>query len=107
MASLIVSPEAEAEVVVIACYIAESNPDAGERFVDAAYATFRFLATHPELGRPRRFANSTLTGLRSWRVAKFPRHLIFYRFQDGVVEIFRVVHGARDLDALFRDTPHL
>lgn len=105
MPSYRVSPQAEADVVAIACYIAESNPDAGERFVDAAYTTFRFLTTQPELGRPRRFTNSTLTGLRSWRVAKFTRHLIFYRFHDGVIEILRVVHGARDLDALFREEP--
>jgi toxin ParE1/3/4 len=103
MPSYSVSPQAEADVVAVACYIAESNADAGERFVDAAYATFRFLTTQPELGRPRRFPNSALTGLRSWRVAQFTRYLIFYRYQDGIVEILRVIHGARDLDALFRD----
>jgi toxin ParE1/3/4 len=105
MPSYRVSPQAEADVVAIACYIAESNPDAAGRFVDAAYTTFYFLTTQPELGRPRRFAHSSLTGLRSWRVAKFTRHLVFYRFHGGVVEILRVIHGARDLDALFREAP--
>ncbi len=105
MPSYRVSPQAEADVVAIACYIAENNRDAGERFVDAAYATFRFLTTQPELGRPRRFTSSALTGLRSWRVARFTRYLIFYRCRDGVVEILRVIHGARDLDAFFRDEP--
>jgi toxin ParE1/3/4 len=106
MPSYRVSPQAEADVVAIACYIAENNPEAGERFVDAAYTTFRFLTTQPELGRPRRFANSTLIGLRSWRVARFTRYLIFYRCRGSEVEILRVIHGARDLEALFREEAH-
>ena len=41
--------------------------------------------------------------IRSWVVTEFTSYLIFYReLADGSgVEILRVLHGARDLDALF------
>lgn len=41
--------------------------------------------------------------IRSWVVTEFTSYLIFYReLPDGSgVEIVRVLHGARDLDALF------
>ena len=30
----------------------------------------------------------------------FGRYTIFYRLDDGVVDIIRILHGARDLDSL-------
>jgi plasmid stabilization system protein ParE len=34
---------------------------------------------------------------------KFPKHLLFYRFNENEKEVFvlRIVHGARDLERLF------
>jgi plasmid stabilization system protein ParE len=32
-------------------------------------------------------------------------YLIIYRVRDEAVQILRVVHGARDLDALFEEEP--
>lgn len=34
-------------------------------------------------------------------IPKFPRHLLFYRFERGEVFVLRIVHGARDLEDLF------
>jgi plasmid stabilization system protein ParE len=34
-------------------------------------------------------------------VRKFPKHLIFYRIENGKIVILRVIHGARDLESLF------
>jgi plasmid stabilization system protein ParE len=30
-------------------------------------------------------------------------HLVFYQFREDEVRVLRVVHGARDLEALFSD----
>jgi len=54
------------------------------------------------MGRRREFDNPDLIGMRSWRVKRFPKYLIFYiPIEDGV-EIVRVLHGARNLEAIFR-----
>ena len=40
-----------------------------------------------------------------WKVAVFPKHLIFHRLlrDEHGVEIVRVFHGARNLEALFSE----
>jgi len=79
-------------------YLAKENPLVAERFLVAAERTFGELARHPHLGRERHFQRRT--GMRSWRVDGFDDYLIFYRpILDGV-EIYRVIHGARDLGRL-------
>lgn len=65
------------------------------RFLEAAYDTFEFLAENPFIGRARpEFGHE---GLRSWRVQGFRNHLIFYRPLEDRVQIWRVLHGSRDL----------
>ena len=60
------------------------------------------LAKMPELGAQRSFRNPRWSAVRAWPVNGFERYLIFYRpFTDGV-EILRVIHGARDIERLFR-----
>jgi toxin ParE1/3/4 len=103
MADFFVSPEARADLDQIHAYIFEANPEEADRVLEAALATFVTLAMTPGMGRPRTFTNSALIGLRSFRVHGFRNYLIFYRSGRGGVEIVRVLHAARDLDALFRD----
>jgi toxin ParE1/3/4 len=40
--------------------------------------------------------------IRAFPVAGFKSILVFYRTREDVLEIVRVLHGARDLEALFR-----
>jgi len=63
------------------------------------------LVQAPGLGRPRKFHSPKAKNLRSWKVDEFPKHLIFYRPlpNERGVEIVRVIHGARDLEALFKE----
>lgn len=42
-----------------------------------------------------------LEGVRRTMISGFPKHLLFYRFDEEEVFILRVVHGARDLERLF------
>ncbi len=79
------------------------NIEAAYRFLRAAEEAFRDLERMPFMGSPREFQDSTLTGIRMWRVKGFPKHLLFYRpIKDGV-EIIRVLHSARDIAGLFSE----
>jgi len=103
MAKFTVSPEAREDLDQIHAYISEGNPEAADRVLEAAISTFATLAKMPGMGRSRIFTHSELSGLRSFRVDGFRDFLIFYRPGDDGVEVVRVLHGARDLDALFSD----
>ena len=53
------------------------------------------LSTAPFAGRTR---DEFGLGLRSFPVESY---IAFYRVRDEVVEIVRIIHGARDLGAIF------
>lgn len=93
----------ENDLFEIASYIATDKPDAAIRFLDAAESTFKILASMPEMGRPRRFSNPKLSGIRSFRVDGFENFLIFYRPLSDGIEVIRVLHGARDLDTALEE----
>ena len=104
MADSLVSPAARADLVAQWVFYADDvgNPELADRFAACAESTFKKLAHTPGLGRSRQFRSPKAKNLRSWKVADFPKHLIFYRPlpDERGVEIIRVLHGARDLDAL-------
>lgn len=105
MFELIVSPSARADLIAQWDFFADEagNLALADRFVACAEATFKKLACTPGLGRVRSFSNPKADDLRSWKVTDFPRNLVFHRPlpEDRGVEIVRVVHGARDLGAMF------
>jgi toxin ParE1/3/4 len=101
VAELILAPCVEDELWAIWDYIAQDNPGAATRVIEAAYETFRSLAAAPGLGRPRKFRDPRLKGVRSWRVSGFDNYLIFYRPTPDGIQVLHVYHGARDIDALF------
>jgi toxin ParE1/3/4 len=76
-------------------YIARDNPQAADRFLDALEEKFSMLATHPGLGRK---CDELRPGLQRFPVGT---HVIFYRLRTKHIEIVRVLHGARDIEAVF------
>lgn len=76
-------------------YIRRDNSTAARAFLEAAYDTFEFLARNPGVGRNR--ADLGFPEIRSWRVDGFRRYLVFYRELPNRIQIWRVLHGARDL----------
>lgn len=101
MPKLILDPHVEDELWGIWYFIAQDNPDAATRVIDAAYETFKMLAANPGLGRPLRFRSPRLRDVRSWRITGFENYLIFYRRVDDGIQVNHVYHGARDIEALF------
>jgi toxin ParE1/3/4 len=52
------------------------------------------------MGTPREYGG--IKGLRMSRVRGFEGPLVFYRPLAGGIEIIRVLHASRDLEALFK-----
>jgi toxin ParE1/3/4 len=97
-------PQARLDILEQAIYLGEeASEEVALRFIEAVDAAFRRLASTPEIGRRRDFRNPRLVGLRSWPVPGFEKHLVFYRVEEGCVEIVRVLHGARDLAFVLED----
>ena len=94
-------PEVRRDLVELADHISHDNLDAALRFLDAAERTFQFLAANREVGQLCQFTHPDSAGLRAWPVDGFRNHLVFYRATMDGVDIVRVLHGARDIEALF------
>jgi plasmid stabilization system protein ParE len=100
MSEFRLAPEAEAELDDIWLHIARGsgNIDIATRVVENIAEHFWLLAKHPFLGRAR--DEDWRPGLRSLLVDNY---LIVHRIiEDDVVLILHVVHGSRDMVALFR-----
>jgi toxin ParE1/3/4 len=92
------SPRAADDLGDIWFYVARESGslEIANRLIDSLTDRFVLLANHPYAGRMR---NDDLgVGRRSFPVGEY---LIVYRIEDGDVLILRVVHGRRDLGALF------
>ena len=101
--SYVIKPRADRDLDEYADYLAnKANLDVAQRFLSSAQETFGLLATHPNMGWHSRLRNAALKSLRVFRVNGFEHMLILYRPLPSAVDILRVVHGSRNLQALFR-----
>ena len=92
------SLEAEAELDEIWWYIAEQSGsvEAARSVVASITERVSLLATFPHLGRTR---DDLRPGLRGFTVGDY---VILYRIEGEDVLILHVIHGRRDIAALFR-----
>jgi toxin ParE1/3/4 len=95
MARVTRRPLAAADILDIWLYIAEDSIEQADRWVDRLDEKLRLLATQPLMGRAR---EELAAGLRSF---PFGRYVIFYVPIDQGVDVVTVLHGARDIDAVF------
>jgi plasmid stabilization system protein ParE len=85
-------------------YLAEeASPEVATRWHEEVMATVRRLENQPDLGRLRR--DLTPPGIRSLIVRRYPRYLLFYRWDADTIEILRIKHGMMDLPRLFGGKP--
>jgi toxin ParE1/3/4 len=85
---------ANQDLISIWRYIAEDNPEAATKQLDAIEQKCQLLLRYPKIGRSR---YDIRKGLRT-----FPcdAYIILYRETAEGIEIVRVVHGARELRRL-------
>lgn len=99
----LIRPKADRDLDDRAYYYAtEASPEVGHRFLVAAHNTFALLATHPHMGWRSRLRHRDLDSIRVFRVMSFKKTLILYRPLPDGVEVLRVVHGSRNVQALLR-----
>ena len=65
-------------------------------FVDALEDAFRRIGQQPAGGSPRYAHELEIPGLRFRVAGKFP-YLVFYVESEEEVDVWRVLHGARDI----------
>jgi toxin ParE1/3/4 len=80
-------------------HIAEDSLDQADRWVDKLDEKFGLLATQPLMGRSR---EELAADLRSF---PFGRYVIFYTPVHDGIDVVRVLHSARDIDAAFGEEP--
>ncbi len=90
------SPLAVQDLDGILEYIARDKPLAAIAFVETLREKCRTLARFPLLGAAR---EGLISGLRIFPVGNY---VIYYRPENDIVRIERVLHGARDADSLLR-----
>lgn len=95
MPTLIISPEAEQDLVDIWLYIAEDQPVNADRFLERLEQKAQKLAEFADLGIDRL---DLAPGIKSFPV---DRYVLYYRPNDNGIELVRVLHGSRDVNLLF------
>lgn len=84
-------------------YLDEAGSPVAGQFLDAVQAAFDMLRRRPDIGSPRHFHSPLLTGLRSWPIPGFPAIRAYYIHSGDELGVLRVLHGKRDIHALFED----
>ena len=88
-------PLAGADIAEIWDFIAEDSLAQADAWVDRLQAKLAILAAQPGAGRAR---DELATGLRSM---PFGRYIVFYAAIPDGIDVVRVLHAARDVDADF------
>jgi len=92
------APQAERDLDAISLYVAKESGslEVANSLIDGLVERFLLLGGFPYMGRSRE--NDLGVGRRSLAVGEY---VIIYRVESTDVLILRVVHGRRDLEALF------
>ena len=86
----------------VAHYREEGGPEVALGFIAALEAAVRHIASNPESGSPRYGQELNLAGLRSWPLRRYP-YLVFYMTGGGPIDVWRILHGRRDIPAWMRE----
>jgi antitoxin ParD1/3/4/toxin ParE1/3/4 len=93
------TPEAQANVDEICAFIAQDSVDAALRVLDALEDAFHQLASTPGIGHRRE--DLTTRPVRFWKVYSY---LIMYDPATAPLGIIAVLHGARDVEQLLKNS---
>lgn len=94
-------PHARQDLIEIYRYYARrAGLRVANRFFAQAEATFTRLAGMPALGTRYEPDEPLYADLRYFPISRFRDHLVFYRPLADGIEVFRVLHGARNIAGL-------
>ena len=80
-------------------YIARDSVDAANRVEEAILQACRNLAKHPLAGKVR--PDVTSDPVRFWTVSRYPNYIVVYLPNTKPLQVVSVLHGKRNLNALF------
>ena len=97
MSQFLLAPAAKSDILAIWTYYAAEVGDVelADRMRDEIFGGIRAAALKPDIGHLRR--DLADEPLRFWRVRKY---LIIYRSETKPMQVVRVLHGARDVQAM-------
>ena len=72
-------------------------------FVEALEKAYTHIGRQPTSGSPRYAHELNLPGLRLWPLTRFA-HQVFYFERDDCVDVWRVLHGQRDIPAWMNES---
>lgn len=98
---LLILPRASADIDEQFAYIALASLDAAIRFHVAVQATLEQIRKNPYLGAVCEF--DRLPGMRQKLVRGFDSHIVFYNIVMGRINVVRLLHGARDIEAVLEE----
>ena len=82
--------------------LAENAEAAALGFIDALENAYGQIGRHPATGSPRYAHALNLPGLCSWPLTRYP-YLVFYVERSDHVDVWRVLHGQRDIPAWMQE----
>ena len=85
-------------------YLSEGAEQAALGFIDALEKAYAHISRHPSAGSTRYAFELDLPGLRCWPLARYP-YLVFYVERDDHIDVWRILHGARDIPAWLGEAP--
>ncbi len=86
----------------IAYYLSEDAEQAALGFIDAVEQAYAHISLYPATGAPRYAHELNLPRLRCWPLTRYP-HLIFYVERPDHIDVWRVLHGQRDIAAWMQE----
>ena len=96
MLSVVRTDQAETDLATLLDYLEEGSPQAAERLATAIDDRCTLLSQFPLLGRTREELGPAL------RSVVVEQYVLFYRVTATAVEVLRIFHGARDIDAMLK-----
>lgn len=86
----------------VAYYLDEGAESVALDFISALERAYTHIGCHPCTGPPSYGHELGLPGLRSWSLSRYP-YLVFYVERPNHIDVWRVLHGQRDIPAWMQE----
>ena len=83
-------------------YLGVAGVEVAATFLESWDRALTHLMRHPDSGSTRFAMAAGKAGLRAWPIRRFP-YLVFYLHGQDVLDVLRLLHGARDIPVNLRE----
>ena len=84
-------------------YLDEAGAQIALGFIDSLEQAYAHIGRHRAAGSPRYAVDLNIPGLRFWALRHYS-HLVFYVDRKDHVDVWRVLHGQRDIPEWLRES---